>query len=162
MAGTKEKLRAMLLKEVHGLVVRSRYQQNLEEEKATLFHQNKEVKMSRKTKLSKLKRSDSTVTQDEELIAEDCWNFFDALLNGRHDKDLQDTGQTFQPSLEHVPEFLAGLPTLSQESGEELVGPLQKEELEDALKQSQRGKSPGLDGISYELFGQWCNGILPL
>ena len=71
VAGTKEKLRAMLVKEVHGLVVRSRYQQNLEEEKAALFHQNKEVKMSRKTKLSKLKRSDSTVTQDEELIAED-------------------------------------------------------------------------------------------
>ena len=34
--------------------------------------------MSRKAKLKKLKRPDSTVTQDEELIAEDCWNFFDA------------------------------------------------------------------------------------
>ena len=66
VAGTKEKLRAMLVKEVHGLVVRSRYQQNLEEEKAALFHQNKEVK------LTELKRPDSTVTQDEELIAEDC------------------------------------------------------------------------------------------
>ena len=121
---------AMLVKEVHGLVVCSRYQQNLEEEKATLFHQNREVKMSKNTKLSKLKRSVSTITQDEELIAEDCWNFFDALLNGRHDKDLQDTGQTFRPSLEYLPEFLAGLPTLSQQNGEEL---------KDALKQTVAG-----------------------
>ena len=108
--------------------------------------------MSRKTRLSKLKRADSTVTQDEELMAEDCWHFFDALLNGPHDKDLRDTGQTFQPSHEHLPEFLAGLPTLSQQSSEELVAPLQKEELADALKQSQRGKSPGLDGLGYEFY----------
>ena len=74
------------------------------------------------------------------------------MLNGNHDKDLQDTGQTFQPSLEHVSEFLAGLPTLSQQSSEELVAPLQKEELKDALKQSQNGKSPGLDGLCYEFY----------
>ena len=82
VAGTKENVRTMLVQEVHGLVVRSRYQQNLEEEQATLFHQNKEVKMSRKRRLSKLKLADSTFTQDEELIAEDCWQFFYALLNG--------------------------------------------------------------------------------
>ena len=123
VAGTKENVRTMLVQEVHGLVVRYRYQQSLEEEQATLFHQNKEVKMSRKRRLSKLKLADSTFTQDEELIAEDCWQFFYALLNGRHDKDLRDTGQTFQPSHEHLPECLAGLPTLSQQSSEELVYP---------------------------------------
>ena len=53
------------------------------------------------------------MTQDEELIAEGYWHFFDALLNGRHNRDLRDTGQTFQPSHDHLPEFLAGLPTLS-------------------------------------------------
>ena len=30
--------------------------------------------------------------------------------------------------------------------------PLQKEELEDALKQSQKGKWPGLDGLCYEFY----------
>ena len=152
VARTKEKLRAALVQEVHGLVVRSRYQQNLEEEQATLFHQNKEVRMSQKRKLSKLKLANAGVTEDEDLIAEECWTFFDALLNGRHDRDLQDTGRPFQPSHEHLPEFLAGLPTLSEQRSEMLVAPLLKEELEDALKQSQRGKSPGLDGLSYELY----------
>ena len=32
------------------------------------------------------------------------------------------------------------------------MAPLQKEELEDALKQSQNGKSPGLDGLGYEFY----------
>ena len=45
-------------------------------------------------------------------MAEECWAFFDTLLNGRHNRDLQDTGQPFQPSNEHLPESLAGLPTL--------------------------------------------------
>ena len=38
------------------------------------------------------------------------------------------------------------------QSSEELVASLQKEELKGALKQSQNGKSPGLDGISYEFY----------
>ena len=32
------------------------------------------------------------------------------------------------------------------------MAPLLKEELADALKQSQRGKLPGLDGLSYDFY----------
>ena len=51
----KEKLLKILKYEAHGVVIRSRYQQNSEEERASLFHQGKEVKMSMKRKLNKLK-----------------------------------------------------------------------------------------------------------
>ena len=85
-------------------------------------------------------------------MAEECWRFFDALLNSRHDRDLRDTGRPFVPSHVHLPEFLTGLPTLSEESRELLVAPLEMVEIEIVLKQCQRGKSPGLDGLSYELY----------
>ena len=51
----KEKLLKILKYEAHGVVIRSRYQQNSEEERASLFHHGKEVKMSMKRKLNKLK-----------------------------------------------------------------------------------------------------------
>ena len=159
VASLKERLRAILMQEVQGVVVRSRYQQNVEEERATLFHQNKEVKMTQKRKLSKLKLRNGdgtfencTISEDEDEIAEECFQFFDALLNGRHDKDLRDTGQPFEPSHEHLPQFLSNLPTLSEDSRELLVAPLEKEEIEAVLKQCQTGKSPGLDGLSYEFY----------
>jgi hypothetical protein len=159
VASLKERVRVILMQEVQGIVVRSRYQQNVEEERGTLFHLNKEVKMSQKRKLSKLKLRDEDgsfdskrITEDENEMAGECLAFFDALLNGRHDCNLLDTGHSFIPSYEHLPEFLTGLPTLSEASRQMLVSPLQKEELKDVLKECQKGKSPGLDGLSYEFY----------
>jgi hypothetical protein len=72
VARHKERLRAILIQEVNGLVVRSRSQQNVEEERATLFHQNKEVKMTQKRKLTKMKLEAGQTTEDEDEIAEEC------------------------------------------------------------------------------------------
>ena len=146
------------MQEVQGLVVRSKFKQNVEEERATIFHQHKEVKMVKKQKLSKMKLAPTNsnakgqVTEDLDKIAGECWDFFDALLNGRHDCNMKDTGHPFVPSQENLPEFLTGLSTLSEESKELLVAPLEKDEIKEVLKKCQGGKSPGLDGLSYELY----------
>jgi hypothetical protein len=114
--------------------------------------------MNQKRRLSKMKLAspneavEGRCTENEDEIAEECWNFFDALLNGRHNRDMQDTGHPFVPNYEHLPEFLSGLPTLSEESKELLVAPLEKDEIEEVLKQCQKGKAPGLDGLSYEFY----------
>ena len=155
----KERIRVILMQEVQGIVVRSRYQQNVEEERGTLFHLNKELKMSQKRKLSKMKLRDENgsfdsnrITEDDNEMAEECLAFFDALLNGRNDCNRLDTGHPFVPSYEHLPEFLSGLPTLSEASRQMLVSPLLKDEIKDVLKQCEKGKSPGLDGLSYEFY----------
>ena len=57
----KEKLRLMLQEDATGFIVRSRYNQNLEEEQASLFHASKEVS-NRKNNITKLKVSDQIVT----------------------------------------------------------------------------------------------------
>ena len=66
------------MQEVNGLIVRSRFQQNVEEERATLFHQNKEVKMNHKRRLSKIKllqtgaSGEGQQAEDQDVIAEEC------------------------------------------------------------------------------------------
>ena len=66
------------MQEVNGLIVRSRFQQNVEEERATLFHQNKEVKMNHKRRLSKMKllptgaSGEGQQAEDQDEKAEEC------------------------------------------------------------------------------------------
>ena len=74
-----------------------------------------------------------------------------ALFNGRPDKNLVDTGG-FQHSDEHLEEFLGQLPSLSEESKTKVVKELTYDELEDIIKHLPNGKSPGLDGVPYELY----------
>ena len=156
----KEKLLRILKFEAQGVVVRSRYQQNSEEEKASIFHQSKEVKMSVKRNLDKLKlrtveedgSETTTVTEDKEEIVEECLKFYDALFNGRHDARLVDTGQPFEHSDEHLDEFLGSLDKLSEESKAYLVRPLQQEEVKWAFQRFKSGKAPGLDGLPYKFY----------
>ena len=77
---------------------------------------------------------------------------YDAVFNGRHDKDLQDTGEPFQPSDRYLEEFLSKLSPLSEEAKAALVKNVSKEEIEDVVKSCPNGKAPGLDGLSYELY----------
>ena len=86
------------------------------------------------------------ITEDEKKIEELAVSFYDALFNGRHDKNLKDTGVPFQPSDRHLEEFLGQLSTLSEEAKTKLVKELTLEELENSVKQSPNGKSPGKDG----------------
>ena len=88
----------------------------------------------------------------EEIVV----NFYDALLNGRHDKNLVDTGVPFQPSDTHLEDFLSQLTPLSEESKPKLIKELTFEELESIVKSCPNGKSPGLDGIPYEFYkAEW-------
>ena len=76
--------------------------------------------------------------------------FYNALFNGRHNKDLVDTGVPFQPSDQYLEEFLDLLPTLSEESKPKLIKEWTLEELDTIVKSCPNGKSPGLDGLPYE------------
>ena len=153
----KEQLRQLLLYEQEGIIIRSRHQQEAEEERAGLFHAGKEVKNAAKNGLERLKVAREgggfDIIEEEEKIEEALYRFNDALFNARLDGNLCETGVTTLPQLHlHQDEFLTDLPKISEASGRRLVAKLTVEEVEDYLKQMENGKSPGEDGLPKELY----------
>lgn len=156
VARVKEKLKRMLVYDSLGLVIRSRQKEYAEEERGSIFHHNKEMKKTGSNHLNKMKFRDGDgrvqVTADPDRIADQTVKFYEALFNGRHDKDLVDTGQPFQPSDEYLEMFLNPLSTLSEESQAMLVKELTYDEVKQLVKDCPAGRSPGLDGLPYEFF----------
>ena len=115
----------MLVYDSIGLVIRSRQKENVEEERGSMFHHNKEIKKSASNNLNKLKYKDENgnvqVTSDPDKIVDEVVKFYEALFNGRHDKNLVDTGEPFQQSNEYLEEFLGTPSTLSEDSKTTLV-----------------------------------------
>ena len=143
----------MLLHEMTGVRIRSRQSEYAEEERGSLYHYNKEKKNNN---LKQMKYTDDAgetkVTDDNPKIEELCVSFYDALFNGRHDKDLCDTGVPFQPCDRYLEEFLSKLSTLSEAAKTKLVREVTYEELEEIVKTCPNGKAPGLDGLPYKLY----------
>ena len=151
VAETRGKLQGIVAYEAHGLVVRSRDKQNAEEEAASLYHMAKTSKCG----LEKLKVTEGTEVgyrHNANMVSTEDPIRIDSLLNGRQNEFLEDTGQTFSPDDTYLEEFLSNLSQLSQASQDRLVEPLSLEEVEDAVKSCENGKSPGLDGLTYEFY----------
>ena len=156
---TKEKLQTIFNFEAHGLIIRSREKQNAEEESASLYHLSKipksgltSLKVSEDGVVGYKAGANMQVTRDQDRIEQKTVHFMNALLNGRQDQKLQDTGVTFQPDYSDLEYFLSSLSQLSQDSQNSLVVPLTFEEVEGVLKSCQNGKAPGLDGLPYEFY----------
>ena len=155
VAVIKEKIRKMLVYDSMGVMIRSRIKEYAEEEKGSIYHYNRERKKTGSSSLTKLKYMEGNVekiTSEPDKIEQLVVNFYDALLNGRHDKNLHDTGVPFQPSDVYLEEFLAPLSTLTQEAKVDLVKEVTHKEIGEIVKSCPNGKSPGLDGIPYEFY----------
>ena len=150
MARVKSDLDLMLRSDAMGFVVRSRYKQNAEEEKASLFHAAKESK-NISNNISKLKIGGQVVS-DNSLIEEEVVGFFGALFNGHHNTDLINTGQPFVPDNSHMGEFMQGLSSMDNEASEKLHEDILSDEIDDIIKLCENNKAPGLDGLSYEFY----------
>ena len=111
VARVKGKLDSLLKADALGVVVRSRFQQNSENERASLFHAAREYKNNRNN-ISSLKIG-GKIVKDEKIIETEVLNFFGSLFNGHHDADLVDTGVPFVPDNQHLDELLEGLGELN-------------------------------------------------
>ena len=152
VARVRKEIKTMLEKDSMGFVVRSRYKENIESEKASLFHLNRENKNFKKGSLESLK-IDGEVTKDTNKIEAKVLKYFGALLNGHHDRNGADTGHPFQPDYSDLPDFLVNLAKLSQTSQDNLVKNLTVEQVKFVvLKKCEKNKSPGLDGLAYEFY----------
>ena len=58
----------------------------------------------------------------------------------------------FQPCDRYLEDFLGKLSSFSEEAKIKLVRGVTYEELEEIVKTGPNGKSPGLDGLPYELY----------
>ena len=147
----KEELNTLMGYDVNGYLIRSRFSNNAYNESASIFHANKEMKNACKNSLSKLK-IDGEEETDKQLIENEVLAFFKALFNGHHNSDLINTGTSFQPNFSHISEFLSVLEKLPDDEQKEIEMAMEEEELEEIVMKSSNNKSPGLDGISYELY----------
>ena len=75
---------------------KSRFQENIESEKSSLFYLNKENKNYQKSSLHSLKINQQ-ITQDKTKIEEEVIKYFGALFNGHHNRDGEDTCLPFVP-----------------------------------------------------------------
>ena len=146
----KEKLKLLLKEDSMGFVVRSRFGQNAEEERASLFHAGREIKNTRNN-IQKLKRED-IVLSDPHVIEEEVIKYFEALFNGYHDTSLRSRGFPFVPDNSNISDLLSDLSVMTSDESLKLEVPISIEELECVVKECKVNKAPGLDGLSYEFY----------
>jgi hypothetical protein len=107
--------------------------------------------------LEAIKLEDGSITRDPALIEAKVTRYFEALFQGRHavgsgNSVPSDSGPPFQPKFDRLRDFLVGLPRLSVDESALLDLPVNVPDLEEAVKAASAGRSPGLDGLSYEFY----------
>lgn len=161
----RARLNSLMTQDLMGFIIRSGHKEYAEEERGSLFHAAREVKMARESNISSLKIN-GNVVEDEEQITEEVLSFYGALYNGNHrtvegEEEPVNTGEPFQPSEEYETEFLEDLKILSEDEKRSLEGDLTLGELSKALDSCTSNKSPGQDGLSYEFYRKVKNVIGP-
>ena len=151
VAVVRGKLENMMYRDNMGFVIRSRFKENQEVEKASLYHLNREKKLAQGGNLEKLV-IDGSLEIDRNKIENEVTGFFNQLFSGMHGRNGVITGGAFAPDNSHLNTFISDLAQLSLQSREALEKPVREEEVEEVIKSSSNNKSPGLDGICYELY----------
>ena len=150
VARFREELKSMLHMDAMGFVVRSRFQQNAEEERASVYHAAKEMQNNKKS-VSSLKINGSIET-DENLIEENVIKYFNALFNGHHNTSLEDTKSPFEPENKYLSEMLQYLTKMESQDIQGMEKEVTLDELDYVVKHCSVNKSPGLDGLSCEFY----------
>ena len=140
----------MLYMDAMGFVVRSRFQQNAEEERASVFHAAKELRNNKKS-VSALKIN-GVIENDEKIIEDNVTVYFNALFNGHHSTALIDMKSPFKPKNEYMSEMLQYLTKMDAQDIEGMEDEATLDEIEYVVKHCSSNKAPGLDGLSYEFY----------
>jgi exonuclease III len=92
----------------------------------------------------------NTLTTDPHQIRTEVQNFYKHFYSSKGNK----------PNINE--NFYHGLPKLSEDEREKNEDPIEMSELANALSNTQNGKSPGLDGITYEFYKYFWTELSPL
>jgi hypothetical protein len=123
--------------------IRSRVQWIEEGEKSTSYFLKMEKKRQTYNTITRLKKSDGKLVQDNQQILQTCENFYSKLYTSNH------------PDEKSIDEYLSSVTIgniLSEDDKELCEGLIKGAECEDVLKSLKLNKSPGLDGIPAEFY----------
>ena len=146
----REQLNSMLCEDLTGYKVRSKFQSGPEYERSSIFHAAKEFKNFKNVNSGL--RINGSVIRDRNRIEAEVTKFFNALFNGHHGRDLQDTGVPFVPDWRNLNSLLENVGKISDIQKDQLVSDITKEELDFIVENCPTMKSPGLDGLTYEFY----------
>jgi exonuclease III len=132
---------------MEGVKVRSRFQENLEKERGSLFHLARERKNAKANNLESL-IVDGNLETDSARIQTTVLEYFNKLFNGRLDRS-----ENFVMDEERLPELLNdNLGKISDADKENISQLFSMDELQYVIKNLPNNKSPGLDGLTNELY----------
>ena len=136
----KEKLNSILKNRAQGALIRSRFKHVSEVDTSSSYFFNLEKSKSISKTISRIRLDSGEITQNNSLIKTHVSNFY---------KNLYSKNSTDEGARENI---LRDLPRLDPLEAEDLECPLSLEELETAVGQLGKDKTPGLDGLSGEFY----------
>ena len=163
--GIKEKLRAMMLDDMEGIIIRSGDKEIIDDERGSIYHLSREVKRAKTGNLDKLIINNQEET-NKDAIEKEIMDFYEALYNGHH-RSSEDqpkpvnTGVAFQQDSTYLEDFLQHIPSMNEDLKEKIQEPLKLEEILEAIESASNNKSPGLDGITNEFYKATAHQIGP-
>ena len=151
MEEIKERLKQMLLEDSMGTVIRSKVGAEIEEERSSLYHLNKEHKRGKRNNVLKLKVKNEAgreeIVEEEDIIENNVLKFFEPLFRNMHGSDLNVKNTTFQQDTTYLEDYLNDLEKLTLEEKEFLLRPVDLEELRETVKNWRMGKAQGQMGF---------------
>ena len=156
VASCKKRLSEHDARQAAGMAIRTG-QPVAEGETPSLFQAAMEGRHGPSPGLTAIRTADGQVLREPDAVQQEILSYFEALFQGRHQASADrpepfDSGTSFTPDLNIATTFLSDLPSLSPEQSESLEKPFDLQELEEAVEAAAASKSPGLDGLSYELY----------
>ena len=136
----RNNLNNIYAQDAKGAYVRSRFQYENEGDSCSSFFFNLEKHKSSSKTLHAIKLNNGTITQDPAKVRNHIHSFYTELY--KH-APTSTTAQDF---------LLSNLPSLDSNDSETCDRPISVDELDQAVKQLNRNKTPGLDGLTCEFY----------
>ena len=136
----RDQLNGILNNEARGALVRARFQHINEVDTCSSYFFNLEKSHSQSKSLSSIRLSSGDLTDDPAQIKKHVRDFY---------QNLYSRPQTDEGALDYI---LNDLPSLDSVDSEDLDVPPSQAELDNAVKQLGKNKTPGLDGLTSEFF----------
>ena len=143
----KKDLNDLYNQKIEGVILRSRCTTyELFEKPTSYFYKLEKVKARRKV-ITSLKLDNDELIENEEYILEALHKYYSSLYKEK-------------PCVLD-PEYFNDItvPTVREEDYEMLVAPISQEEIKIAIKQLNKGKCPGLDGLTTEFYDTYYNKV---
>ena len=143
----KHRITEQLLIAGEGVKVQSRFKENLEKERASLYHLAREKKMAGANNLDKLIIGGVEVA-DKRTCEAEVLNYYEPLFNSREGRS-----ETFTMEEDILPDFLNDdIGQLSDVERDNLDLPITEEELLFCVRNLPNNRTPGLDRLTNEFY----------